>query len=149
VKLYQENTKYWSLQKWYLMKKMAAGVHRRLKVLAFNANGISRHRCELTKQLNDLHIDVTVLSETYRKPYDRFFIPDCQFYRTDRFPERKGQTTVAVRKGIPHNHVDLPPLVSIQATGVCILISNNEVLLAAVYISQQATPGMMQISLSS
>jgi hypothetical protein len=36
-----------------------------------------------------------------------------------------------VRKGIPHNHVDLPPHVSKKAIGVCILIGNNEVLLAA------------------
>jgi hypothetical protein len=31
--------------------------------------------------------------------------------------------------------VDLPPLISIEATGVCIPISNNEFLLAAVYRS--------------
>jgi hypothetical protein len=42
-------------------------------------------------------------------------------------------TAVAVRKGIPHNHVDLPPLVSIEAKGVCIPIGNSEVLFAAVY----------------
>jgi hypothetical protein len=38
-------------------------------------------------------------------------------------------------KGIPHNHVYLPPLVSIEVTGVCIPIGNSEVLLAAVYKS--------------
>jgi hypothetical protein len=38
-------------------------------------------------------------------------------------------------KGIPHNHADLPPFVSIEATGVCIQIDNSEVLLAAVYKS--------------
>jgi hypothetical protein len=36
-----------------------------------------------------------------------------------------------VRIGIPHNHVALSLLVSIQATGVRIPIGNNEVLLAA------------------
>jgi hypothetical protein len=36
-----------------------------------------------------------------------------------------------VKKDIPHNHVDLPPLVSIEATGVCISIGNSEVLHAA------------------
>jgi hypothetical protein len=41
----------------------------------------------------------------------------------------------AVRKGIPHNHVDLPPLVSIEVTWICIQIGNSEVLLAAVYMS--------------
>jgi hypothetical protein len=62
----------------------------------------------------------------------RGFNPNFDFYRTDRFPGRKGGTAVAVRKGIPHNHVDLPNLVSVEATGVCIPIGNNEVLLAAV-----------------
>jgi hypothetical protein len=37
-----------------------------------------------------------------------------------------------VRKGIPYNHVDLPPFVSIKATGVCIPTGSSEVLLAAV-----------------
>jgi hypothetical protein len=48
-------------------------------------------------------------------------------------------TAVAVRKGIPHMHVDLPPLVSVEATGVCIPIGNQEILLAAVYKSPGRT----------
>jgi hypothetical protein len=46
-----------------------------------------------------------------------YFIQNFHVYRTDLFPARKGGTAVAVRKGIPHNHVDLPPLVSLEATG--------------------------------
>jgi hypothetical protein len=41
-------------------------------------------------------------------------------------------TAIEVGKGIPHNHVGLPPLVSVEATGVCIPIGNSEVLLADV-----------------
>jgi hypothetical protein len=78
---------------------------------------------------------VALLSETHLKPHERFFIPNYYFYRTDRFPGRKGGTAVAVRKGIPHNYVDLPPLLSIEATGICIPILNSEILLAAVYKS--------------
>jgi hypothetical protein len=47
---------------------MTAEVHRPLKVIAFNANGIWRQCCELSKQLQDLHIDVAVLSETSQNP---------------------------------------------------------------------------------
>jgi hypothetical protein len=61
------------------------------------------------------------------------------FSERDRFPGGKGGTAVAVRKGIPHNHVNLPTLASIEATGVCILIGNSEVLLAAVYKSSGNT----------
>jgi hypothetical protein len=78
-------------------------IHRPLKVIAFNANGISKQRYELSKQLQYLHIDVALFSETHLKPPERF----------DRHPERNGGTAVAVREGIPHRHVDLPPLVSV------------------------------------
>jgi hypothetical protein len=75
---------------------MAARVHRPLKVITFNENGIWRQRYELSKQLQDLYIEVALLSETYSdlKPRERFFIPNYHFYRTGRFPGRKGGTTL-------------------------------------------------------
>jgi hypothetical protein len=51
----------------------------------------------------------------------------------------KGGTAVAVRKGIPHSHIDLPPLISVEATGVCVHIGNKEILLSAVYKSPGLT----------
>jgi hypothetical protein len=75
---------------------------------------------------------VTLLSETHLKPHERLFTPNHHVQRTDRFLCLKGGTAVAVRKDIPHNHVDLPPLISIEATWIC-----SEVLLVAVH----KTPG--------
>jgi hypothetical protein len=46
---------------------MAVGVHRLLKVIAFNANGIWRQCYELSKQLQDL-TDVALISEIHLKP---------------------------------------------------------------------------------
>jgi hypothetical protein len=77
--------------------------------IAFNANGIWRQRYELSKQLQYLHIDVALLLETRPEPNEKFFNPNYHFYRTDRFPGRTCGTAVALRKGIPHNHVDLSP----------------------------------------
>jgi hypothetical protein len=37
---------------------MATRIHRPFKIIAFNANGIGRQRHELSKQLQDLRIDV-------------------------------------------------------------------------------------------
>jgi hypothetical protein len=82
---------------------------------------------------------VALFSETHLKPHEKFFIPNVHFYRTDRYPGRKGGTAVVSRKGIPHNHVDLPPLVSVEATGVCKPIGNSEVLLAAVWSDADIT----------
>jgi hypothetical protein len=77
---------------------MAARFRRPLKVVEFNATGIWRRRCELSKQVQDLHIDLAVLLEIHLKSHERSFIPNYLFYRTDGFPGRKV---------IPHNHVDL------------------------------------------
>jgi hypothetical protein len=78
---------------------------------------------------------MALFSETHLEPHERFSIKNYHFYRIDRHPGRKGGTALAVRKGIPHKHVDLRPLVSVEATGVCIPIGNREILLAAVYKS--------------
>jgi hypothetical protein len=114
---------------------MATRVHRPLKVIEFNANGIGWQRYDFSKQPRDLQIDVVLLSETYLKPHERFCIPNYHFYQTDHYLGRKGRTAVAVRKGLPCNQVDLPHLVSVEVTRVCIPIGNSEVLLAAVYKS--------------
>jgi hypothetical protein len=39
---------------------------------------------------------------------------------------------VTVKKGILHTGANLPPLLSVEATGVCVPIGNTEMLLAAV-----------------
>jgi hypothetical protein len=47
----------------------------------------------------------------------------------------KVELPLQLEKEIPHNHVDLPPLDSVEATGVCIPLGNRDVLLEAVYKS--------------
>jgi hypothetical protein len=65
----------------------------------------------------------------------RFCIPNCDIYRTDSEDGHKGGTYIAVKKGIPDTCVDLPPHLSVEATGVCIPIGNTEMFLVAVYKS--------------
>jgi hypothetical protein len=81
--------------------------HKPLRVTAFKADGIWGQRYGLSKQLQDLYIDVALLSETYLKTHESFCIPNYKFHRTDRFPGRKGGSALAVRKGIPHTCVIL------------------------------------------
>jgi hypothetical protein len=59
-----------------MQKKMADRIHRPLKIIAFNENGIWRPRYEKSKQLQDLLIDVALLSETNLKPHERLYIPN-------------------------------------------------------------------------
>jgi hypothetical protein len=70
--------------------------------------------------------------ETLLEPHGRFHLPSGHFHRTDHFLIRKGGNAVALGKGIPHQYVDLPPLVSEDATGIYTLIGNSGVLSAVV-----------------
>jgi hypothetical protein len=49
---------------------MAARVHRPPKVIEFYANSTWRLHYDLSKQLQDLHINVALLSETSQTPYE-------------------------------------------------------------------------------
>jgi hypothetical protein len=82
---------------------MASRFHRPLNVIAFNVNGIARQRYELSEQLQELHIDMALLSETHLKLHEMFFILYYSIYRADPFLGKKRGTAVAVRKGIPHS----------------------------------------------
>jgi hypothetical protein len=66
-----------------------------LKVTAFNANGIGRQRHELSKQLQDLHIDVTLFSETRQNPMIGSIFKIAIFIESIAKPERKGRSTLA------------------------------------------------------
>jgi hypothetical protein len=48
-----------------LRSKMATRVHTPLKVMSFNVNGIGWQRYEFSKQLQDLHTDAALFSETH------------------------------------------------------------------------------------
>jgi hypothetical protein len=74
---------------------MAARVHRQLKVVAFHAGG----KATITVNSCKTYIQIQLCSQKHvSEPMTGFFIPNYQFYRTDRFPGRTG---------IPHNHAGL------------------------------------------
>jgi hypothetical protein len=65
----------------------------------------------------------------------RFYLPNYHMYRNDCQDGYNGGTDIGVKKGIPHTYVDLPHLLSIEATGICIPIGHTEMLLASAYKS--------------
>jgi hypothetical protein len=65
----------------------------------------------------------------------RFCNPNYDIYRTDREDGHKGGNTLAVKQVNPHTRVDIPPLISVEATRVCIPTGNTEMSLVAVYKS--------------
>jgi len=86
---------------------------------------------------------VALLSETHLKHHERFFIYNYHVYRKDHFPNLKGGTAVAVRYGIPHAHVDQPPLQSTEAKGISVLIGTARSYLQ-LFTNLQVNPGVMK-----
>jgi hypothetical protein len=80
---------------------MATRIYKPLKVIAFNANGIIGQRCELSKQLQDLHVEVVLLSETHFKTHERFLISNYHFYRTDRYRAEKEELPLRLEEEFP------------------------------------------------
>jgi hypothetical protein len=90
---------------------------------------------EPSKQLQDLHIDASLLSETHLKPVTGSIFQIITFIGLTVSPDKKAELALQREKTFPIQYVNLPPLVSIEATGVCIPIGNSEVLLASAYNS--------------
>jgi hypothetical protein len=67
----------------------------------------------------------------------RFYTASSDIHRTDREGGHKDETVISVKEGIPHNCVDLPPLLSAETTGVSIPMENTETFFAAVKKSPQ------------
>jgi len=74
-----------------------------LRISLWNANGVSRHKLELTQFLHDNHIDVMLLSETHLTNKYNFQIRGYVFYGTDH-PDGKahGGTGILIRNRIKH-----------------------------------------------
>jgi hypothetical protein len=80
---------------------MATRVHRPLKVIAFNANGIGRQPYDLRKQLQDLRVDVALFSETHLKPHEGFYFRNYHFYRTGATRAEKAKLPLQLEKAFP------------------------------------------------
>lgn len=101
--------------------------------MAFNANNISTKKHELCRHLQKYKVDICLLNETHLKPFQTFKIQNYLIYRNDREPGRGGGTAIVIKQGIPHKRLHLPPLLSLEASGVVVPINNVETLFAAVY----------------
>jgi hypothetical protein len=69
-------------------------IHRPLKIIAFNADGIWRQRYELTEQLQDLHIDGCVFRDTSKNRITTFV--------ESIVTQKDSETVIEVIKSIPH-----------------------------------------------
>jgi hypothetical protein len=105
-----------------------------IKIVQWNANGISKHKLELEMFLSTNNIDVMLISETHLTSRNRFKIYGYTCY-ANHHPDDKscGGTAILVKNRIRHN--SLPNLQTryFQYTAIKITEFNPHITLAAVY----------------
>jgi hypothetical protein len=125
--------------------EMMARVHRPLKFLAFHANGIARQRYELSAAARATHWRVCALWDTSETSWE--FLYSKSLLSHWQSSGQKRRNCLAVGKGNPHNHVDLLPLVSQEATGsACRLVIVKYY--SQLFINLQVVPRLTSTSLS-
>jgi hypothetical protein len=64
-------------------------------------NGIRRQRYELSKQLEELHVDVALFSETHLKPHERFLFQINTFIERTAIRAEKAELLLQLEKASP------------------------------------------------
>jgi len=75
-----------------------------LKILLWNANGLSKHKNELQTVLNDLKIDIALITETHFTEKIKFSIFNYTLYKTNH-PDGTAHagSCILVSNSIQHN----------------------------------------------
>lgn len=106
-----------------------------LKSLVWNAHSIKPKLSEFIKFIEDHKIDIILLSETWLKADEIFYLPLFNCYRTDR---PYGGVAILIRKVIPHQFIKKIALPYAEAASIKIFDS-NPFSISAIYCSPAAS----------
>lgn len=119
---------------------------RQLRIVAWNANGVSPRRSELKTFVAEYDADVVLLSETHLAPYSRFSLPAYTCYRQDRphQPHRppSGGTAVLVHRRIAHRHLASPATSLVECCAVALDVGGSELRLVSAYLRPGRAPAL-------
>jgi len=112
-----------------------------LKILHWNANGISKRINELSALASSIKLDIILIGETHLKPNLTLKIPNYFTYRND-LPSRPGSkahggTAILIHRNIIHQSIQTNT--KLQSTSILIKINNESLLVSSVYKSSSAT----------
>jgi len=107
----------------------------KFRILNFNANGIYQDRLTLQELLHSLDVDVALICETKVPVWFQWRVPGYKVYNTRGPNPPFGGTAVLVKANITHALVDIPRLISLQATAIKIELEGFETVIGALYQS--------------
>jgi hypothetical protein len=101
-----------------------------LKIAEWNANGLCRHAQEIQTFIQNLDLDILLISETYFTDRGYIKMPNYRVYSTNH-PDgtARGGSAIIIKQSIKHHELAKYSLNNIQATSVTI----GELTIAAIY----------------
>uniref|UniRef100_A0A2S2NJB5 Putative RNA-directed DNA polymerase n=1 Tax=Schizaphis graminum TaxID=13262 RepID=A0A2S2NJB5_SCHGA len=112
-----------------------------LKIVHWNANGITRKTNELSAFISTYKPDIILLNETHLKPNLSLKIPNFITYRNDlpliRGSPAHGGTAILVHRTIVHQQININT--KLQSTSILIKINNKTTLVSSVYKPPSST----------
>ncbi|KAK7091308.1 hypothetical protein V1264_009008 [Littorina saxatilis] len=99
---------------------------RPLRVLQWNAEGISKKKLPFAERLHKEDIDIACIQETHLTENLRFTIRGYQTYRADREKRHKGGVLILIKNHLPAKHITLDTDGQAEITGVDITLQNGK-----------------------
>ena len=105
-----------------------------LKICLWNANGLSQHKLEVEKFLNEENIDIMLISETHFSDKNNFKIKGYILYDT-KHPSGKahGGSAILIKNRISHFEIESFSEDFLQATSICLSQWNGNCIISSVY----------------
>lgn len=73
-----------------------------LKIVYWNANGLSSKKHELIDFLDEQEVEVILIGETWLNNNHTIKIPNYSIYKNDRIQNERGGAAIAKKRTIPH-----------------------------------------------
>lgn len=105
-----------------------------LKLLNWNANGLSKQENIFRNFLFFHEIQIACITETHFHPTDKFKIPGFNVYRNDR-PSRKaaGGVAIIIRKELAHCQIQCPTSDSLETVAINLNTTDSEIIIITAY----------------
>ena len=107
-----------------------------LNVICWNAHSISNKFNELSILIDQLSIDIILISESWLSEDSIFNIQGFSSYRSDRF---RGGTAIFIRSSIPHNGFSKIQFNYAECCTISIFIDSKPLKISSIYCSPSAS----------
>lgn len=110
------------------------------QIMHWNAQGITSPSAmlELEHVLNEKHIDIVLINETFLKPHHKFKLKNYNIHRQDRLTHGGG-VLIGVKKNIPHKRLPKFPTTTIENVSILISVNNGPIRITSAYCPQYSS----------